>query len=78
MKKSVLGSLLACLALLFTGCQLSGSGDSDAGGASADADLLFVVDTYDPARDAAKDFEVTVAAAKRTGRRVLLEVGGKW
>ena len=71
MKKSVLGSLLAFLALLFTGCQLSG-------GASADADLLFVVDTYDPARDAAKDFEVTVAAAKRTGRRVLLEVGGKW
>lgn len=33
---------------------------------------------YDPKRDAAKDIEAAVAEAKRSGRRVLLEVGGEW
>lgn len=33
---------------------------------------------YDPARDAARDIELAVAEAKRTGRFVLLEIGGDW
>ncbi len=33
---------------------------------------------YDPKRDAAKDIDAAVAEAKRSGRRVLLEVGGEW
>ena len=33
---------------------------------------------YDPARDAAKDIDDAVAEAARSGKRVLLEVGGEW
>lgn len=33
---------------------------------------------FDPARDAAKDITMAVAEAARSGRRVLLDVGGEW
>lgn len=33
---------------------------------------------YDPKRDAAQDIRDAAAEAKRTNRRVLLEVGGEW
>jgi thiol:disulfide interchange protein len=33
---------------------------------------------YDPSRDALKDVLAAVAEAKRTNRRVLIEVGGEW
>jgi thioredoxin-related protein len=33
---------------------------------------------YDPKRDADKDIRTAVAEAERTGKRVLLEVGGEW
>jgi thiol:disulfide interchange protein len=33
---------------------------------------------FDPARDAAKDIRDAVAEARRTGRRVILDVGGEW
>lgn len=36
------------------------------------------VTAYDPARDAAKDIDSAVAEASRTGRRVMVEIGGKW
>lgn len=36
------------------------------------------VSSYDPARDAAKDLDEAVAEARRTGKHVLLEVGGQW
>lgn len=36
------------------------------------------VHQYDPARDAAKDIDAAVLEAARSGRRVLLEVGGEW
>lgn len=36
------------------------------------------VHTYDPARNAAQDIRDAVAEAKRTGKRVLVEVGGEW
>ncbi len=37
-----------------------------------------VVDRFDPQRDAAKDIQYAVEEAKRSGRRVLLDVGGNW
>jgi thioredoxin-related protein len=33
---------------------------------------------YDPRRDAEKDIREATALAKKTGRNVLLEVGGEW
>jgi thioredoxin-related protein len=33
---------------------------------------------YDPARDASRDIEAAVAEAARSGKRVLLEIGGEW
>jgi thiol:disulfide interchange protein len=36
------------------------------------------VHTYDPARNAEQDIRDAVAEAGRTGKRVLLEVGGEW
>ncbi len=33
---------------------------------------------FDPARDAAKDIEQAIAEAARTGKRVLVDVGGNW
>lgn len=36
------------------------------------------VDTFDPARDAARDIREAVAEAVRTGRNVLVDVGGEW
>jgi thiol:disulfide interchange protein len=33
---------------------------------------------FDPGRDAAKDIEQAVAEAGRTGKRVLVDVGGNW
>ena len=36
------------------------------------------VSKYDPKRDAAQDFQDAIAEAKRSGKRILLEVGGEW
>lgn len=33
---------------------------------------------YDPNRDAVKDIDAAVAEAKRSGRHLLIEVGGEW
>lgn len=39
---------------------------------------FFVVDHYDPQRNAVKDLEMTVELASKAGKRILIEVGGKW
>jgi thiol:disulfide interchange protein len=36
------------------------------------------VDVYDPTRDAEADLRQALSVARRDGKRVLLEVGGKW
>ena len=36
------------------------------------------VTKYDPARNADRDIQEAIAEAKRTNKRVLLEVGGEW
>ena len=47
--------------------------------ASASAQSPYTpVTKYDPKRDAARDIDDAVAEAKRTNRRILLEVGGEW
>src|SRR6187551_3363710 len=33
---------------------------------------------YDPARDAAADIRLALAEAKKSNRRVILDVGGEW
>ena len=33
---------------------------------------------FDPSRDAMKDFEAAKAEAKKSGKRILLDVGGNW
>lgn len=44
----------------------------------ADAAEYKPVTDFDPKRDAASDIALAVIEAKRTNRRVLLDVGGKW
>ena len=36
------------------------------------------VATYDPSRNAEQDIQNAIAEAQRTGKRILLEVGGEW
>jgi thioredoxin-related protein len=36
------------------------------------------VEKYDPGRDADKDIKDAIVEAQRTGKRILLEVGGDW
>jgi thioredoxin-related protein len=44
----------------------------------ADSAKYVPVHAYDPARNAADDIRDAVAEAGRTGKRVMLEVGGEW
>ncbi len=36
------------------------------------------VERFDPARDPERDLKVAMVEAKRTGKRILLDVGGEW
>lgn len=64
----------------------SGTGRSGATGAAAaearprsnDADGYVPVTKFDPARDAATDVKLALNEAVRTGKRVLVDVGGEW
>jgi thioredoxin-related protein len=48
-------------------------------GVSTNTSKSFVpVTEYDPARDASLDIAAAIAEADRTGRNVMVEVGGKW
>ena len=40
--------------------------------------VTYSVDVYDPSRDPAVDLAATVAQAKASGKRILLQVGGDW
>lgn len=39
---------------------------------------VYSVDKYDPARNAAADFEATIKLATQSGKGILLQVGGAW
>ncbi|HEX8922511.1 MAG TPA: thioredoxin family protein, partial [Pyrinomonadaceae bacterium] len=51
---------------------------SQQGSEKADSGKYIPVHTYDPARNAEQDIRDAVAEAERTGKRILLEVGGEW
>jgi thiol:disulfide interchange protein len=53
-------------------------GQAQPGSAQADSGKYVSVHTYDPARNAEQDIRAAVAEAGRTGKRILLEVGGQW
>ena len=44
----------------------------------SDTTAYVPVTEFDPARDAAADVQAAVAEARRTGKRILLDVGGEW
>ena len=71
MKRSVL-----CL-LIPLACALPLSARSQAPGSDPKAGYVPAA-KFDPARDAAADIRAAVAEARRSGRRVLLDVGGEW
>lgn len=66
-------TLLLCLLFLVPSFEgRSGSADSP------QKTNYVPVTAYDPHSNAAKDIQDAVAEARRTGKRVLLEVGGEW
>ena len=78
--------LMVCCLTLALGVQAQVSPESRAAGQQTSQAAAAVVSPgkyvpvhkYDPKRDAARDIEEAVAEAARTGRRVLVEVGGEW
>lgn len=54
------------------------TGQSQPGGEKTSSTEYVPVHKYDPARNAEQDIRDAVAEAGRTGKRVLLEVGGEW
>jgi thiol:disulfide interchange protein len=66
--KRLVGLMLCAFLLSPAGARLAGAQEK----------AYVPVDRYDPARDAQKDVDGAVAEAKRTGKRVLVEVGGEW
>ena len=66
--------LAFCLSILIS-IAVAGSHAQDGGGGDA---TYVPVTRFDPARDAAKDIREAVVEARRSGRRVLLDVGGEW
>jgi thiol:disulfide interchange protein len=72
MKRNIFLLLIAGLAIsLCAFARVSGA----QGGAAKTAARPAI---FDPARDAMKDLQEGVAEAARTGRRVLVDVGGNW
>jgi len=68
----VFRTALLVLLLVVTFSPLAAQGKAGGGG------MFVPVTAFDPARNAAADIDVAVAEAKRTGRRVLIDVGGEW
>lgn len=48
------------------------------GGGQPDGGKYIPVHVYDPARNAEQDINAAVREAGRTGKRIMLEVGGEW
>jgi thiol:disulfide interchange protein len=57
---------------------LLGTGSALTQGTPHEADTYLPVTRFDPNRDAAKDIQDAVTEARRTDKRVLLDVGGDW
>jgi len=61
-----------CIALLLCAARPPANAQGEGGTA------YVPVERFDPGRDAAKDIGSAVTEARRSGRRVLLDVGGDW
>lgn len=48
------------------------------GGGNPDGGKYIPVHKYDPARNAGQDIDAAVRESARTGKRIMLEVGGEW
>ena len=66
--------VLLAFGMLWSGCLLA----QDSGAQSSAGYKYVPVRTYDPARSAAADIERAIAEARKTGRRILLDIGGDW
>ncbi|HWR35157.1 MAG TPA: thioredoxin family protein [Clostridia bacterium] len=69
--------VFGCSALFAQGAPANSSTDNQATNAASSA-MYAPVHVYDAARDAASDIDSAVKEAARTGKRVLVEVGGLW
>jgi len=70
MHKKTLAPVLVVLAFLGLGWQSSQ--------VQPPPGVVYSVDKYDPARNAAADLDLTIKQAKPSAKRILLEVGGNW
>ncbi|HKT78593.1 MAG TPA: thioredoxin family protein [Vicinamibacterales bacterium] len=77
----LLPAAFVATALLAAGCtsqDTKGPDQSTPTAAAAPAGPFVPLAKYDPARDPAVDLQSAVAEASKSGKRVLLEVGGEW
>ena len=72
MKRIILLSVILFLPLALIAQTQTGSTQSGAAKAAAQPNI------FDPARDAASDLQSAIDEAARTGKRVLVDVGGNW
>jgi thioredoxin-related protein len=69
------------MVFLLLGCVFSlaqGNKAPDTQLAGAAGSSYVAVHKFDPKRDAAADIQAAIAEAQRTGKRVLLDIGGDW
>lgn len=71
MRRSIFVLVVGCLAI--APCARAQATGAQAGAAKTARPAIF-----DPARDATKDLQEGIAEAARTGKRVLVDVGGNW
>jgi thioredoxin-related protein len=67
--------------LLLLGCVFSlaqGNKAPDAQLSGAAGSSYVAVHKFDPKRDAAADIQAAIAEAQRTGKRIILDIGGDW
>jgi thiol:disulfide interchange protein len=73
MKHLLLGIAMLCVAL--AGC---GQTAAQTATPPTEAASYQLVDSFDPQRDPDDDLEAAIAEARRSGKRILLDVGGAW
>jgi thioredoxin-related protein len=73
--------LCALALLILLGCQFSiaqNESNIDAKSATVAPDTYIPVNKFDPKRDAAADIHAAIAEAQKTGKRIILDIGGDW
>jgi len=73
--------LCALALLMLLGCKFSiaqNESNIDAKSATVAPDTYIPVNKFDPKRDAAADIHAAIAEAQKTGKRIILDIGGDW